>query len=546
MRLETVEWRTGQPLTDDYINRSGRASELFDYEPWSKEAWSARADWVDSGRPFGADREGLVEALLAFNRKAGDSPEVMARIESLRDTRTLCVVGGQQASLFTGPLLVVYKAITIIQAARQAAEALNRPVVPVFWIAGEDHDFDEVNHIYFLSSDLRVEKLKVERPDHRRTSVSQTVLDRDQWAAALAQLDQSLMPTEFKEGVLEAFRSASESSDTLVDGFAKLLTVLFGKYGLVLLDSDDPGLRRLEGPMFQTLIERSAAIGEALLRNRARLQELGYEPQADAGENGLNLFVYDEQGERTLLFADPSGEGYTDRKGQRRFTKEQLLDWAQTAPERLSNNVMTRPIMQDYLLPVLGVVLGPAEIAYWGLTQQAFHTLGMRMPILWPRLGFTIVEGTAQKNMQKLGLTLDDVRFRLEERRQAWLEAQDRWQLKDRFADVKHKFRELYEPIVSSVAEINPGLQKLGETNMGKILEQIDFFGQKAEDGLRSQNESGLRQFARIGQSVMPSGKLQERVFNVSAYLNKYGDGWLDELVQTPLEIDGKHRICYM
>ncbi len=544
--METVEWRTGQPLTDDYINRSEKASGLYDYDPWSKGAWSARADWLDRERPFGADREGLAEALRAFNRKAGNAPEALQGIESLRDARTLCVVGGQQASLFTGPLMVVYKAITIIQAARQSAEALNRPVVPVFWIAGEDHDFDEVNHTYFLSADLRVEKMKVERPDDRRTSVSQTLLSREQWESALAQLDASLMPTEFKEGVLAEFRFAAESSDTLVDGFAKLLAGLFGKYGLVLLDSDDPALRRLEGPMFHTLIERSSAIGEALLRNRARLQELGYEPQADGSENSLNLFVFDERGERTLLFADASGQCYTDRKGERRFSKEQLLDWAQTAPERLSNNVMTRPLMQDYLLPVLGTVLGPAEIAYWGLTQQAFHTLGMRMPILWPRLGFTIVEGTAQKNMQKLGLTLDDVRFRLEERRQAWLEAQDRWQLKDRFADVKNKFRELYEPIVSSVAEINPGLQKLGETNLGKILEQIDFFGQKAEDGLRSQNESGLRQFARIGQSVLPSGKLQERVFNISAYLNKYGSAWLDELVQTPHEIDGKHRICYM
>lgn len=545
MRLEAIQWESGQPLTDDYVSRFEKTGELYDYNPWESESWQARAAWLDRERVLGADRQRVADALRRFNERAGNAYEAMDAIERLRDARTLCVVGGQQASLFTGPLLVIYKAVTLLRLAREASEKLNRPVVPVFWIAGEDHDFDEVNHVHHLTSDLQVDKIKVEHPTGLRTSVSQTKLSREQREDALQQLEQSLMPTEFKEELMQSFRAAAEESATLADLFARLMAKLFGPQGLVLLDSDDPALRELEGAMFRKLIEQSGELNEAFIKGRDRLVAGGYLPQAEIHANAANLFVYDEKGERILLYADDNG-GFTDRKGERRFSRERLLDWADTAPERLSNNVMTRPLMQDYLLPVLAAVLGPAEIAYWGLTREAFHRLGLRMPLLIPRLGFTLVEGTVYKNMQKYGLTFEDVMLRFEDKQQEWLRAQDRLQLEARFEEVKEQFRLGYEPLIAAISDINPGLKKLGETNLGKIIEQIEFLQHKAEDGLRSRNESGLRQFQRIGLTIAPGGKPQERVYNIAAYLNKYGDGWLKELLELPLAIDGKHYICYM
>ncbi|MBP1156289.1 MULTISPECIES: bacillithiol biosynthesis cysteine-adding enzyme BshC [unclassified Paenibacillus] len=545
MRLEAIQWESGQPLTDDYGSRFEKTGELYDYNPWEMESWRARASWLDHERVRGADRQRVADVLRRFNERAGNACEAMDAIERLRDPQTLCVVGGQQASLFTGPLLVIYKAITLIRTAREFSEKLNRPVVPVFWIAGEDHDFDEVNHVNYLTSNLQVDKIKVDHPTGLRTSVSQTKLNREQWEEALQQLEQSLMPTEFKDGLVQSLRAAAEESATLVDGFARLMAKLFGSYGLVLLDSDDPALRKLEGTMFRTMVERSSELSDAFLMGREQLLAAGYEPQAELHTKAANLFVYDEEGERTLLYADDNG-GFTDRKGERRFSRERLLDWADTAPERLSNNVMTRPLMQEFILPVLAAVLGPAEIAYWGLTREAFHRLGMRMPLLVPRLGFTLVEGTVHKNMQKYGLTFEDVLQRLEDKQQEWLRAQDRLQLEARFSEVKEQFRIGYEPLIAAISEINPGLKKLGDTNLGKIIEQIEFLQHKAEDGLRSQNEAGLRQFQRIGLSIVPGGKAQERVYNISAYLNKYGEGWLKELLELPMNMDGKHYICYM
>ncbi|CAG7605694.1 Putative cysteine ligase BshC [Paenibacillus solanacearum] len=545
MQVEAIQWKSGQPLTEDYIHRFDQVSGLFDYNPWKADDWKQRAAWLDKERPDGADREALSEALIRFNSAIGGSEATIRHAELLKDRRTLCIVGGQQASLFTGPLLVVYKAITLIQAARHASSELQRPVIPVFWIAGEDHDFDEVNHFHYLSSDMKVEKVKLDHPTGLRTSVSQTAISREQWEEALASMEQALMPTEFRAELMASLRGMADASATLVEYFARIMAKLFGAYGLVFVDSDDPHIRRLEAPMFRQLVERSDEIHGELLKGKARILSGSYQPQAELHDRGANLFVYDG-GERILLYPAEDGNGFTDRRGERRYSREQLAELAESSPERLSNNVMTRPLMQDYLFPVLGAVLGRAEIAYWGLTREAFHLLGMRMPLLLPRLEFTLLEGTVQKNMRKFDLSLEDALFRLEERQQDWLKEQDQFHLEERFGEVKSRFKDSYEPLVEAIGAINPGLRKLGETNLGKIIEQIDFLQQKSEDGLRSQFDAGIRQFERIGMSLVPGGKPQERVFNIASYMNKYGEGWLKELLELPLVPDGKHRVCYI
>lgn len=546
MRLEQVDFPSGQPLTEAYIHQFAEVSGLYDYNPWDEADWKARAAWLDRERPAGADREQLADALRRFNEKAGNSAAALALIERLRDPGALCIVGGQQAGLLTGPLLVIHKAITIIQAARTASKRLDRTVLPVFWIAGEDHDFDEVNHAYVLSPEQQVEKLAVEHPGDARTSVSRLRFRPEQWASALEQLDKALLPTEYKPALLEKLQAYTLEASTLTDLFARILAELFGEYGLILVDSDDPAIRALERPMFQQLIEKRAGINEALHEARSQIEGLGYRPAAELNEQATNLFVFDDNGERLLLYRTAEEGVWSDRRGSRSFTVNQLLEWADAAPERLSNNVMTRPLMQDFLFPVLGAVLGGSEIAYWGLTRKAFHALGMRMPLLLPRISFTLVEGTVQKNMQKYGLTLEDVLYRLQEKQEAWLKEQDRLQLEDRFAELKQRFRLDYEPLIETISGINPGLKKLGETNLAKILEQIEFLENKSADAVRSQYESGLRQFQRVGLSAMPGGKLQERVYNVYGYLNKYGDNWLKELLSMELSIDGKHYACYM
>ncbi|MDR6551367.1 bacillithiol biosynthesis cysteine-adding enzyme BshC [Paenibacillus qinlingensis] len=544
MQMETFHWKKNQILAEDYITGKGNAKALFPYHFGNEEDWQARVTWLDGAQDAPhVHRERLVEVLEAYNRRVGNTEAAFAHIAALGDKQALAVVGGQQAGLFGGQLMILYKAITLIQSAREWSAKLERPVVPIFWIAGEDHDFDEVNHVHVLSSAQQIEKLKVDHPTGGRTSVSRLPLTSDAWEEALNKLDQSLMDTEFKASLLDKMRSASEGEATLSEAFARWMAMLFGEYGLVLIDSDDPALRALESSMFEAIIRQNAALAGALMQSKAEVSQAGYGIQAEVHEQAANLFVFAE-GARLLLQRE--GDQFSDKKHIVNYSKDELLDKAITTPEQLSNNVMTRPLMQEFLFPVLATVLGPGEIAYWALTKQAFEHFHMRMPIVLPRMEFTLIEGTIKKQMDKYELALTDVIERFDEKKQAWLDAQDTLQLNERFEDVKASFLNAYGPLVESLSVINPGVKKLGDTNLAKIVEQIEYLHHKASEASHTQFDAAIRQLDRVRLTIFPLAKPQERVYNGCAYLNRYGNVWLHTLIQTPIPVDGLHRIYYL
>lgn len=453
------------------------------------------------------------------------------------------MVGGQQSGLFTGPLLVIYKAITVIQAAREAEERLKRPVVPVFWIAGEDHDWDEVNHTYFLNQDLQLSKIKLDAKDGLRTSVSYTDVAEEDWNSMLAELQTQLADSEYKADLLKMARESLNGSAGLSEAFAKLISYLFGKYGLILLDSADPGLRALEVPIFESLITRNEQMGLSYQQAARDIAGQGYEVQADVSENGANLF-YLHEGRRLLLYRE--GRVFSDRKGIVSLTEDELLRDLHQHPERFSNNVLTRPIMQDSLLPVLGTILGPGEISYWAITRYAFSDLGLQMPLIIPRMSFSIVDGTVHKLMEKYGLSFEDVQLRLSEKREAWLANKDELNLEARFRQTREQFEALYRPLIEDLGKMQSGLLKLGLTNKDKILEQMDYLLSKSRNALEQQHEAALAQWRRIEQTLLPEGKPQERVYNILEYMNRYGLNLVDRLMEIPYAASGIHRVVYV
>lgn len=252
-----------------------RVEPFFDYNPRDPQAWEERARWLDHHQGMRADRARLAEALLHFNEEIQNAPQAIEAIHRLRSQETLAVVGGQQAGLFGGPLLVLYKAATLIQLARSASATLNRPVVPVFWIAGEDHDFEEVNHIHYMTGENKVLRLKIDHPTGLKTSVSSTILPGEVFKDAVSQLDNALADSEFKQDLMRRLREHAEQTNTLVGSFARLLSDLFGSYGLVLMDSDHPDLRKVEAPMFKALIEDSEGVNQSVLARMAEVRQAG-------------------------------------------------------------------------------------------------------------------------------------------------------------------------------------------------------------------------------------------------------------------------------
>jgi bacillithiol biosynthesis cysteine-adding enzyme BshC len=543
MRIIPETLRGGSALTEDYIHGTGRARDLYEYDVLHADAYAKRAKRLDETEHLRLNRKDVVACLRIYNEQYNSHEAVRASLDRLEQPDALVVAGGQQSGLFTGPILVIYKAATIIKAAMEAEERLGRPVIPVFWIAGEDHDWDEVNHTYVLVNDPHAVKIKLDKQPERRSSVSAMEITAAEWKLAAADMEQSLPDSEHKADILRMIEQGLADSYGLSEAFAKLLGLLFGAYGLVLLDSADPSLRQLEASVFQRFIKHNDELEQAYRAAAARIVDYGYHLQAEVHEGGANLF-YIHEGERLLLFKQNGL--FTDRRGQVAFTAEELIEETNRHPERFSNNVLTRPLMQDSLFPVLASVLGLGEIAYWAITRDAFGVLEMQMPVLLPRMSFTLVEPGVEKHMLKYELSFGQVRDGLEEKKKQWLAAQDQLRMHEQFAGAKEAFVRMYEPLIQQTGWIEKGLLRLGETNREKILEQIAYLEARVQEALVRQNETALRQWDRIEWSLFPFGQPQERVYTIYHFLNRHGLSLMDMIMNVPTDLTGTHRVIYV
>ncbi|MFB5266200.1 bacillithiol biosynthesis cysteine-adding enzyme BshC [Paenibacillus enshidis] len=535
--------RAGSALAEDYVEGTGRVLELYGYHFRQAEDYKTRAKRLDEMEAQRIDRQAVVRCLRIYNEQHNGHAQVMESLNRLSQPDALVIAGGQQSGLFTGQLLVIYKAATIIKAAQEAEQRLGRPVVPVFWIAGEDHDWDEVNQAYIMTSTPDPVKVRLRYQPDRRNSVSYIPLSPVHKEEVLLELERLLPDAEFKAEILQQLRTAFMDTEHLSDAFAKMLGHFFGRYGLVLLDSADPALRELELPVFRRIIESNDELEAAYQAAAQRIEAAGYQLQAEVAEGGANLF-YINKGERLLLYKQNGI--YGDRRGQVRFTKQELLEELERHPERFSNNVLTRPLMQDSLLPVLATVLGNGEISYWAITRQAFEVLELEMPVLLPRMSFTLVEPNVRKYMEAFGLTFQNILEGLEPLKDKWLSAQDSFHMEEEFVAFRQELFRLYAPVIERAGQIEKGLVRLGEKNRDRIAEQVDFMEKRVRDALVRKHETALRQWDQIGTSLLPLGRPQERVYSIYQYTSRYGDRLVHDMMSLPLDREHLHRTIYL
>jgi bacillithiol biosynthesis cysteine-adding enzyme BshC len=540
MFTESIYWKKPQSLATQYIARDHEVCNLYDFHYLDDHAWETRALWLHEQSTQRAPRNQLVQALTTYNERIGNSIRAMEHIQQLSSEQAYVVVGGQQAGLMGGPLFTLYKAITLIQLAEQASKRLARHVIPVFWIAGEDHDFEEVNHFYYLNSRLVIDKLKMNKPRKQMTAISQLPVSAAQWEEVVDHVDRIMADSIHKRKLMERLRSrVIRDSLTLTDHFAKMMAMIFEPYGLVLVDADDSELRHIESSMWQKLIKQNKPLSESFNYAKQFSEQLGYPAQTQFDEHYTHIFLYHENQRKLLL---RQGDTFVDKKATVKLTLEQLLEIAQSTPQRLSNGVLSRPLMQEYVFPVLATVLGHAEIAYWGLTKSAFELMNMRMPILVPRIEVTLVEPRVKKLLSQYDWTVQDVVTGVY-RTSNTMTALPTNPLLEQLAELKAQFTTQHQSIVSQLNESHPELVQLGQDNLILIQKQIDYLSHKVKQADEHKQDSIYQQLACIEHSLVPFAKPQERVYNMLYYLNQYGDTWIHHMIQRTFAYDSMHQI---
>jgi bacillithiol biosynthesis cysteine-adding enzyme BshC len=486
---------------------------------------SARRTAADAAAQRPADRDALADVLLDQNERWGLDASTQSHIEALRDPDTVAIVTGQQVGLLTGPLYTIYKTITTLQLAEEWAEQTGRTVVPVFWVEGEDHDFEEIATAHVLHRNEVVPLRYAPDVSDNPGAVGRLALT-DQIHDVLDRLDEALPPSDFKPDVMERVRAAYQPGTRIEDAFTRLLRSLFEDEGLVFINPDDARLKALTRPLFRREIQDPQAPAARIEATTQALRDHGYHAQVTA--RPTNLFWLAESGRHAIDLTD---DGLFQLRGtDRTYSREALLNHLDDTPERFSPNVILRPLMQDLLLPTAAYVAGPGEVSYFAQYKDVYDWADLDMPLIHPRASVSLVEGKVQKVLDKYALSAADFQRDLEALFQDVVVDTMEVDVDAVFSEALPQLHQTINALKPEVEAVDRTLGSSAEAARAAIMDEMKTLKQKVVRAEKRQQDEVRTQIEKAYVNLRPNGALQERMINVLYYLNKYSLDVLDDL----------------
>jgi bacillithiol biosynthesis cysteine-adding enzyme BshC len=513
----------------EYLNNFPKVQGFYAHAPKMSSVTAAARD-LD----FPKERRSAVAATLrAQNTAFGAGPAVFENLDRL-EKGAVAIVSGQQVGLFSGPAYSFYKALSAVQVANEVTRS-GIDAVPVFWMATEDHDVDEVRHVSWFQ-DGQLKRFELAAPDEHDAGrpVGKILLG--------AQIEEQVHEAAdllVKQGsvlLAQLLKESYNRGETYGSAFAKLFARLFSQQGLILLDPLDSPLHRIAAPVYRQAIEDRDALNEKLLRRGKELESAGFSAQVKVTAKSTLLFYMGN------AYGDKAQPAYGVRKaiataghgkfqaGEKQWSAAELLQAIESTPEDFSPSALLRAVVQDYLLPTVAYIGGAAEIAYFAQSEVVYrHVLG-RMPVILSRPDFTLVDIKAAKLLRAYKLQIEDVWGGSQEVRRRMERVSVPKDISQDF-DRNHKqVTKMLDQLHDQLKKFDPTLQGAVETARKKIEYQID----------KLRRKTGRAQDARatllavyetfLEQLLYPHKVLQSRELCLLPFLARWGPGGLTEL----------------
>ena len=459
----------------------------------------------------------LLRVLSAQNPTPSSAPALAALEQGAG-----VVITGQQVGLFGGPLYTPFKAATAIARARQGT-ASGRPLGCVFWMASEDHDFAEIDHVAFPAGRELAQLAYGHAPQAALPAGS--ILFDDSITPLVESAAELMGPSEATDALLAAYRPGK----TFAQAFAEFYSRVFAAQGLLVIDAGGRDLHRLGEPVLRAGLERADELHSALLARTAALEAAGYHAQVAVAEGASLLFLLDEQtGARLALKRTPPGAAEPDglwHAGTQRFSTADLLGILDAQPERISPAALLRPLFQDFLFSTSMQIAGPAEIAYLAQSAVLFERILGYQTSVQPRFSATLIEPSTANLLRKHDLSLEQV-FAEENPASLAQRLAARSmppETKKKLAAAGNALDAELTALVDWMQSQDKGLGQSADTAAGKIRYQMNRLRALAAN-FQLQRESTLSRHAdSIMQAVAPGGIPQERVHGAAYYFARYG-----------------------
>ena len=507
----------------DYVNQDKNLSSFYKYAP-SIDSFSQSIKDISSQK---FNRKLLVEVFTEQYVKTSNCQLPTANYQLLLNENTFTVCTGHQLCLFTGPLYFIYKIISTINLAEQLKKKFPaNNFVPVYWMASEDHDFEEVNHVNLFGK-------KVEWKNKQGGAVGK--YSNEGLTDLIDELKIVLGDSKYAYELVELFQNAYTKHADFSFATRCLVNELFGQYGLVILDPNDARLKREFAEVIKDDLLNSTAY-KFVARTISNLEKIKHKSQVNPRD--INIFyLLDNQRERVVK----ENQLFNIQNSEIKFTKEQLLKEIETHPERFSPNVVTRPLYQQKILPNLAYVGGPAEVSYWLEYKEMFDHYGIFFPMLIPRNFVMIMDEQISERLTKLGLASEDVFLPINELTEKFIKSISGEKIS--LETEKEKLVKLYKDISEKASIVDSTLVSSVDADLQRHLKEIDNLEKKMLRSFKQKNETAVGQIEKIKDKLFPTGNLQERYDNFIPFYLKQGKSFIELLKENLNPMDFRFTI---
>ena len=462
--------------------------------------------------------ENLITQLKEYNQKIDADKNVLENIEKLRNNNCLTIITGQQPGLFTGPLYTIYKGLTAVKLAQHLSKIHKRDIVPIFWVVSEDHDFDEVNTIKWITKNNELNKFVFEPINYKKGLPIYEIESKGNLNELFDLMISTIYNTEYKEVILSDLINCLKSSQSFDEFFCRIMAMIFKGYGLVILPSHLKEIRKLATTIIQKEIENPLMSTNLVIKSSEMLHNKGLKTTLKRKGNEINFFFFQNNIRQKVTYDSNSFkiEGIT-----KKFKKEELLQELSEYPEKFSPNVILRPIIQQFIFPNLVYVAGPGEISYHAQLKDVFKFFDVPSPILYPRKNFLIIEPSISQLINKYHIKIEKT-----------LDSPKSLSKFIVYKSTPKKEMRLLDKSQKALLSILKDLEKeLNYSGIEKAIDNINKFiikgFEKIHNSLsniyKDENDVITRHINKLNISLFPDGKPQERVLNIVQFLIKYG-----------------------
>lgn len=538
MLIDFKEITNSSNLFLDFIDKFEKVENYFKYNFRDESTYPNVFDKIL--KVENPNKKELVNIIKNQYKMYSQSEKTKQNIELLNDEKTIAVFTGQQLGLMGGPLYTFYKLFTAIK----LSEYLNTKFhdynfIPIFWMAGDDHDFEEISYVNIIDKENELKKIIYSdgnEVEFNRGSVGNLTFNNN-ILEFKEKIKSNIRETEFSKGFFELVDNTLSNDLKIKDSFFDLLYQIFDDTGLIIFDPQDYEVKKLLIPIFKKELTNYKSHTKDLLIISGDLDE-NYHAQVKI--KPINLFFSDETGRHLI---EPIDDEYRLKGKRKRMNKEEILNTVENHPEKFSANVLLRPICEDYLFPTGFYIGGPGEISYYAQAIPLYSHYNLQHPIIYPRASATILERNIAKILVKYNISTNDFIKGSESLKETVISSLADYNLEEEFKKTEQTIDNGLNLLSEVLNRVDGNLQNLTKNSKSKMLNQLKVLKEKSLKAQENKFDSALRQISKAQNLLYPNNNLQERELCIINFINKYGFDFLDWLYNELDILEFKHQI---